>query len=120
MDLQLSGRVAVVTGASKGIGLAVTRTFLEEGARVVAASRRSTPELDALARPEPVHVPVDLMDAEAPGRVVARAVRRPAGGRRRGRPAGLPALGLHDRRSSSWTAAASRQCDGHTSGPTTG
>lgn len=74
MDLQLSGRVAVVTGASKGIGLAVTRTFLEEGARVVAASRTSPPELDTLARPDLMHVPVDLMDAEAPHRVVARAV----------------------------------------------
>ncbi|WP_248962481.1 SDR family NAD(P)-dependent oxidoreductase [Sphaerisporangium perillae] len=43
MDLQLSGRVAVVTGASKGIGLAVTRTLLDEGVHVVAASRKSTP-----------------------------------------------------------------------------
>ena len=74
MDLQLSGRVAVVTGASKGIGLAVTRTLLAEGARVVAASRKSTPELDALGGTGLVHVPVDLMDPEAPGQVVARAV----------------------------------------------
>lgn len=49
MDLQLSGHVAIVTGASKGIGLAVTRTLLAEGARVVAASRGSSAELDALA-----------------------------------------------------------------------
>ncbi|MFG1997954.1 SDR family NAD(P)-dependent oxidoreductase [Spirillospora sp. NPDC048911] len=74
MDLQLSGRVAVVTGASKGTGLAITRTLLEEGARVVAASRKSSPELDALAGPNLVHVAVDLMDPEAPGRVVERAV----------------------------------------------
>ncbi|GAA4231513.1 NAD(P)-dependent dehydrogenase (short-subunit alcohol dehydrogenase family) [Streptosporangium album] len=74
MDLQLSGRVAVVTGASKGIGLAVTRTLLDEGVRVVAASRKSTPELEALGGTGLLHVPVDLMDPEAPGRLVARAV----------------------------------------------
>ncbi len=74
MDLRLSGRIAVVTGASKGIGLAVTQTLLAEGARVVATSRKSTPELDALADTNLVHVPVDLMDPEAPGQVVARAV----------------------------------------------
>ncbi|SET61152.1 SDR family NAD(P)-dependent oxidoreductase [Nonomuraea wenchangensis] len=73
MDLQLSGRIAIVTGASKGIGLAVTRTLLAEGVRVVAASRKSTPELEALAG-DLIHVPVDLMDPEAPGRLVARAV----------------------------------------------
>ena len=33
MDLGLSGKVAVVTGASKGIGLAVTRTLAQEGVR---------------------------------------------------------------------------------------
>ncbi|KAB2348508.1 SDR family NAD(P)-dependent oxidoreductase [Actinomadura rudentiformis] len=74
MDLQLSGRVAIVTGASKGMGLAITRTLLEEGARVVAASRKSSPELDALAGPGLVHVAVDLMDPDAPGRLVERAV----------------------------------------------
>ncbi|MFI0448115.1 SDR family NAD(P)-dependent oxidoreductase [Actinomadura sp. 6N118] len=74
MDLQLSGRIAIVTGASKGMGLAITRTLLEEGARVVAASRKSSPELDALAGPNLVHVAVDLMDADAPGLLVERAV----------------------------------------------
>jgi NAD(P)-dependent dehydrogenase (short-subunit alcohol dehydrogenase family) len=73
VDLQLDGRVAVVTGASKGIGLAVTRTLLEEGARVVAASRKMSPELAELAGPNLVHVPVDLMDRDAPGQVVERA-----------------------------------------------
>jgi NAD(P)-dependent dehydrogenase (short-subunit alcohol dehydrogenase family) len=73
MDLELSGRVAVVTGASKGIGLAVTRTLLEEDARVVAASRTLTPELAELTE-DLVHVAVDFMDPEAPSEVIARAV----------------------------------------------
>jgi NAD(P)-dependent dehydrogenase (short-subunit alcohol dehydrogenase family) len=74
MDLQLSRHVAVVTGASKGIGLAITRTLLDEGARVVAASRKVTPELDALTGSRLVHMPVDLMDPEAPAAVISRAV----------------------------------------------
>src|SRR3954469_3684869 len=39
MDLKLSGKIAVVTAASKGIGLAVTHGLVEEGARVVAGAR---------------------------------------------------------------------------------
>ncbi|QDY77443.1 SDR family NAD(P)-dependent oxidoreductase [Streptomyces qinzhouensis] len=39
MDLQLSGRTAVVTAASGGIGGAVVRTLLAEGARVLGADR---------------------------------------------------------------------------------
>lgn len=74
MDLQLSGRIAVVTGASKGIGLAVTRTFLQEGMKVVAASRKSTPELAALAGPDLIHATADLADPDAPGAVVERAI----------------------------------------------
>jgi NAD(P)-dependent dehydrogenase (short-subunit alcohol dehydrogenase family) len=73
MDLDLTGRVAVVTAASKGIGLAVARTLLEEGACVVATSRRRSPELDELGG-DLVHVPADLMEPWAPAEVVARAI----------------------------------------------
>ena len=73
MDLDLDGRVAVVTGASKGIGLAVTRTLMQEKASVVATSRSRTPELDALGG-SLVHVPADLMDPNAPAEALARAV----------------------------------------------
>ncbi|GAA1986326.1 oxidoreductase [Amycolatopsis minnesotensis] len=48
MDLRLEGKTALVTGASKGIGLAIARRLTGEGARVAAAARTVTPELDAL------------------------------------------------------------------------
>lgn len=43
----------------------MVRTLLDEGARVVAVSRKSTPELDAAAGPDLLHVAADLMDPEA-------------------------------------------------------
>lgn len=49
MNLDLAGKAVVVTGASKGIGLAVVRAFADEGALVVAGARALTPELAALA-----------------------------------------------------------------------
>ncbi|WP_066366219.1 oxidoreductase [Herbidospora mongoliensis] len=72
MDLNLKDKVAVVTGASKGIGLAITRALVEEGARVVAGSRRSTPELAELDGVRVVQV--DLSTAEGPADLVAAAL----------------------------------------------
>ncbi|MET9966287.1 oxidoreductase [Streptomyces sp. NPDC006356] len=45
MKLNLTARTAVVTGASRGIGLATVRTLIGEGVRVVGAARTITPEL---------------------------------------------------------------------------
>ncbi len=39
MDLGLHGKRVIVTGASKGIGKAIARTFLDEGARVMICAR---------------------------------------------------------------------------------
>jgi NAD(P)-dependent dehydrogenase (short-subunit alcohol dehydrogenase family) len=71
MDLQLNDKVAVVTGASKGIGLAVTRTLVAEGARVVAGAR-SDDSLKGLERV--TGVAVDLASSDGPGRLVRRAL----------------------------------------------
>src|SRR2546430_6132760 len=74
MDLGLAGRTAVVTGASRGIGLAITRALAAHGAHVVAGARRSSAELDQLAKEGSVRVlEVDLTDPDAPARLVALA-----------------------------------------------
>jgi NAD(P)-dependent dehydrogenase (short-subunit alcohol dehydrogenase family) len=41
MDLRLDGKTAVVTGASRGIGLAVAREMVQSGARVMLTSRKA-------------------------------------------------------------------------------
>ncbi|MPY30217.1 SDR family oxidoreductase [Streptomyces adustus] len=77
MELHLTDKVAVVTGASKGIGLAVVEKLAGEGVKVVAGSRTSTPELDALAAEHDVtFVPVDLSTVEGAERLVQQAVER--------------------------------------------
>ncbi|WP_372410435.1 SDR family NAD(P)-dependent oxidoreductase [Streptomyces luteireticuli] len=70
MDLQLKDKTAVVTGASRGIGLAVVSALVGEGMRVVAGARTVTPELAATGA---VAVPVDLSTPDGPARLVARA-----------------------------------------------
>jgi NAD(P)-dependent dehydrogenase (short-subunit alcohol dehydrogenase family) len=75
MDLGLSGKRALVTGASKGIGLAITTALVAEGSEVVAGSRGVSDELARLIDGGKVrHVRVDMSTAEGPAELVAAAL----------------------------------------------
>ena len=45
MDLQLTGKIALVTGGSRGIGLAIVRALVAEGATVIGCARTMSSEL---------------------------------------------------------------------------
>ncbi|WP_419992848.1 SDR family oxidoreductase [Streptomyces boninensis] len=70
MDLQLSGKTAVVTGAGRGIGLAVAQALAAEGVRVLGAARNPTPELETAA----TAIPADLSTREGAEAVVDAAL----------------------------------------------
>ncbi len=79
MDLELSGKVAIVTGGSRGIGRAVAVALSREGARVAVGARGEADLQEALraiaaAGPGPhLAVPCDLTTAEGVDALVSRA-----------------------------------------------
>lgn len=75
MNLNLHGKSAVVTGASKGIGLAITRALVAEGVHVTAGARHSTEALSNLVVEGAVHtVEVDLGTPQGPALLVESAL----------------------------------------------
>ena len=61
MNLELDGKTAVVTGASRGIGLAIVQALLDEGVHVIGAARKAPDVRIQLARSENfTFVPADL------------------------------------------------------------
>ena len=69
-DGTLSGKTALVIGASSGIGLSVANLFAEAGARVHAAARRKEAIEEGAGEREVVAHALDISDREAVRRVV--------------------------------------------------
>lgn len=71
MDLQLTGKTALVTGASVGIGRAIAKALAAEGVRVAAAARRielleaMADEVEAAQHPRPILIRQDVMEEHA-------------------------------------------------------
>ncbi|HEY8920931.1 MAG TPA: SDR family oxidoreductase [Chitinophaga sp.] len=80
MDLYLKGRTAVVTGASQGMGRAITKQLAMEGVKVLATARREDllnslrEEIAAAGGVGPVTFVQDFVAAEAPQKIAAAAL----------------------------------------------
>jgi len=74
MDLELRGKSVLITGASKGIGLACARGFAAEGANVHLAARSAAAmeaAADDIGKKHNVKVTVHVVDIAAPGNAAA-------------------------------------------------
>lgn len=81
MDLQLKGKVAVVTGASRGIGRAIAESLAAEGMHLALVAR-SADLLQQVAKSLPAETlvqAVDLRLPQAPAEVIAAAVQEFSG-----------------------------------------
>ncbi len=71
MDLQIEGKVALVTGASIGIGTGIARVLAEEGCRLIITARRDdllegvADEIEATGHERPLVVKQDIMADDA-------------------------------------------------------
>lgn len=79
MDLGLQGRLAIVTGASRGIGRQIAVDLATEGCDVVVCGRDASAVDEVAHRVEQlgrraIPVTADLLDPDAPGEIVRRAM----------------------------------------------
>ncbi len=77
IDLELDGKVAIVTGAGRGLGRASAEALLEQGVRVLAAARSANEinELAAKSGKNVLAVPCDMRDPAAVAALPAAAIK---------------------------------------------
>jgi NAD(P)-dependent dehydrogenase (short-subunit alcohol dehydrogenase family) len=79
MDLQLTGKTAVITGGSKGIGKAIARVFANEGVDLALLARSQDPlnatasEIAAATGRKVIGIPTDTGNTQAVDAAIARA-----------------------------------------------
>ena len=77
MDLGLTGKIALITGGSKGIGLACAQALAAEGARIVICSRdQATLDAALASLPNATGIAADLTRAEAAAALVEQVERK--------------------------------------------
>ncbi|MDX3924319.1 MAG: SDR family NAD(P)-dependent oxidoreductase [Shinella sp.] len=78
-DFRLDGKVALITGGNRGIGLAIAQVFGEAGAKSVLTARRDNPEGDALLKKagyEFDFVSADATDPASPERLIRHTIEK--------------------------------------------
>jgi NAD(P)-dependent dehydrogenase (short-subunit alcohol dehydrogenase family) len=78
MDLQIWGKVAMVTGASRGIGKAIAETLSAEGMKVILVARSSA-ELESVSKSLPnesLTQRVDLREPESANQVISATIEK--------------------------------------------
>lgn len=78
MDLNLAGKVAIITGASRGIGRSIAQFLSAEGMRLVIAARSAEllAEVAHSCTTEVISEALDLRNEDAPQRLIDSAVAR--------------------------------------------